>query len=136
MKLLKFILILITFNIYSQEVPSDQWINDDNFELKANGKNAFGDDEQIVVIEFWAEFNKDNAFSEWSKLNGCAYYRVDIADAPAAKKKYRIRMAPTLIVFKDGMKETVFKASLDLLFPASFKEVQDAINEAKKAGAF
>jgi len=45
-------------------------------------------------------------------------------------------MAPTLIVFKDGMKETVFKAGLDLLFPASFKEVQDAINEAKKAGAF
>jgi len=70
MKLLKFILILITFNIYSQEVPSDQWINDDNFELKANGKNAFGDDEQIVVIEFWAEFNKDNAFRSEERREG------------------------------------------------------------------
>ena len=136
MKLLKFILILITFNIYSQEVPSDQWVNDDNFELKANGKNAFGDDEQIVVIEFWAEFNKDNAFSEWSKLNGCAYYRVDIADAPAAKKKYRIRMAPTLIVFKDGMKETVFKAGLDLLLPTDLNEIKESIIEINKASKF
>tara|TARA_R100001377_G_scaffold62125_1_gene38015 strand:+ start:296 stop:706 length:411 start_codon:yes stop_codon:yes gene_type:complete len=136
MKIIKFILILITFNIYSQEVPSDQWITDNNFESKANGKNAFGDDEEVVVIEFWAEFNKDNAFSEWSKLNGCAYYRVNIADAPAAKKKYRIRMTPTIIVFKDGMKENIFKAGLDLLLPASLEDIQNAIDEAKKAGAF
>ena len=45
-------------------------------------------------------------------------------------------MAPTLIVFKDGMKETVFKAGLDLLFPASFSEVQQAVNDALKAGSF
>tara|TARA_R100001377_G_scaffold13247_1_gene6659 strand:+ start:248 stop:658 length:411 start_codon:yes stop_codon:yes gene_type:complete len=136
MKLLKFILILIGLNVYCQEVPAKKWITDENFEEKANGKNAFGDDEEIVIIEFWAEFNKENAFNQWEKLTGCAYYRVNITNAPIAKKKYRIRMTPTLIIFKDGMKENIFKAGLDLLLPASFQDVQDAINEAKKAGAF
>ena len=64
------------------------------------------------------------------------YYRVDISKAPEAKKKYRVRMAPTLIIFKDGIKETVFKAGLDLLLPADLKEIQEAINEINTASQF
>ena len=45
-------------------------------------------------------------------------------------------MTPTIIVFKDGMKENIFKAGLDLLLPASLEDIQNAIDEAKKAGAF
>ncbi len=116
---------------------SQDWIDDSNFEDKINHKEAFGDDEvNIVVVEFWAKFNEANAFPDWDKVEGAKYYRVDISKAPEAKKKYRIRMAPTLIVFMDGSKETSFKAGLDLECPVDLDELQDAINDAKKASQF
>ena len=52
------------------------------------------------------------------------------------KKEYRIRMAPTIIIFKDGIKEEMFKASLDLLCPTDLGELQKAIEDIKKADRF
>ena len=116
---------------------SQEWIDDSNFEDKINQKSAFGDDEvNVVVVEFWAKFNDVNAFPDWEKIEGAKYYRVDIAKAPAAKKKYRVRMAPTLIVFLDGTKEADFKAGLDLECPVDLEELQETINEAKQASQF
>ena len=131
-KLFLFLLLLSHFSTFSQE-----WVDDSNFEDKINHKEAFGDDEvNIVVIEFWAKFNETNAFQDWNKVKGAKYYRVDISKAPVAKKKYRIRMAPTLIVFLDGSKEDMFKAGLDLICPVDLDELQEAINDAKKASQF
>jgi len=45
-------------------------------------------------------------------------------------------MAPTLIIFKDGIKETVFKAGLDLMLPVSLIEIQEAVNEVNTASQF
>ena len=45
-------------------------------------------------------------------------------------------MAPTLIIFKDGIKEEVFKAGLDLVLPANLNEIQEAINEVNTASKF
>ena len=116
---------------------SQEWIDDSNFEDKINQKSAFGDDEvNVVVVEFWAKFNDVNAFPDWEKIEGAKYYRVDIAKAPAAKKKYRVRMAPTLIVFLDATKEDDFKAGLDLECPVDLEELQETINEAKQASQF
>lgn len=129
---------LLTFNLYSQEeVPLEYWIDDSNFENKINEKEAFGSNlEQTVVVEFWAKFNEANCFGDWDKLEDVVYYRVDIANAPQAKKKYKVRMAPTLIIFKGGVKETVFKAGLDLVLPADLQEIQEAINEVNTASQF
>ena len=129
---------LLTFNLYSQEeVPLKYWIDDSNFENKINEKEAFGSNlEQTVVVEFWAKFNEANCFGEWDKLEDVVYYRVDIAKAPQAKKKYKVRMAPTLIIFKGGVKETVFKAGLDLVLPADLEEIQEAINDVNTASQF
>jgi len=127
-----FIFLLLNYVGYSQE-----YIDDSNFDEKINEQSAFGDDEtNIVVIEFWAKFNEANAFADWDKVEGVKYYRVDIAKAPAAKKKYRIRMAPTLIIFKDGINEESFKAGLDLECPVTLDELNEAIEEVKKAGQF
>ena len=134
MKLIKFILILLSLNIYAQsDVPEKYWINDANFNKAINGDGF--EEKDIVVVEFWAEFNKENCFAEWAKLD-VPYYRVNIADAPEAKKKYRVRMAPTIIIFKEGAKEKVFKAGLDLLLPTDLKEIKQSIEEVKKAGAY
>ena len=127
-----FIFLLLNYVGYSQE-----YIDDSNFEDKINEKSAFDDDEtNIVVVEFWAKFNEANAFADWDKVDGVKYYRVDIAKAPAAKKEYRIRMAPTLIIFKDGINEESFKAGLDLECPVTLDELNEAIEEVKKAGQF
>jgi len=45
-------------------------------------------------------------------------------------------MAPTLIVFLDGSKEDDFKAGLDLECPVDLNELQESINDAKKASQF
>ena len=132
MKYLIIILLLISSSMSAQE-----WVTDDNFDSKINERKAFGDDQSLpVAVEFYAKFNDANKFEDWSKLENVIYYRADISNSPEAKKKYRVRMAPTLIIFKDGIKETVFKAGLDLVLPADVKEIQEAINEINNASKF
>ncbi len=132
MKYLNLILLLLCFNVYGQE-----WIDDSNFNNKINERNAFGDDQTLpVVIEFWAEFNDENKFEDWGKLKDVVYYRADITKCPIAKKKYKVRMVPTLIIFKEGIKEEMFKAGLDLMLPADLNEIQEAVNEVNTASKF
>jgi len=132
MKYLNLILLLICFNAYGQD-----WITDKDFDNKINERQAFGDDQTLpVVIEFWAEFNDGNKFVDWNKLTNVVYYRADISLCPAAKKKYKVRMVPTLIIFKEGIKEKTFKAGLDLVLPAELNEIQEAVNEINIASKF
>ena len=121
----------------SFSMSAQEWITDDNFESKINERQAFGDDQnKPVVVEFYAKFNDANKFDQWSELKDVIYYRADIASCPAAKKKYKVRMAPTIIIFKDGIKETVFKAGLDLTLPADLSDIQQSINEINNASKF
>lgn len=132
------ILILLPLISFSQsDVPDKYWLDDGNFEEIINGNSAFGDDDQeTVVIEFWAKFNEVNCFAEWEDIENAKYYRVDIAKAPETKKKYKVRMAPTIIIFKGGIKETAFKAGLDLELPTDLEEIQETINEINNANKF
>ena len=137
-----FLLILLLFPVFLMgqqysKVPKKYWIDDNNFEEKIDIKDAFGDDDtSIVIVEFWVKFNQENCFNKWDKLKGVTYYRIDIATAPIAKKKYRVRMAPTLILFVDGIKTEVFKAGLDLVLKEDLAEIQSAIDEAKLSSQF
>ena len=97
---------------------SQEWADDSTIDDILNTQNAFGDDEtSIVVLEFWAAFNEANAFADWDKLQDVQYFRVDIGKAAKAKKEYRVRMAPTIIIFRNGVAEESFKAGLDLECP-------------------
>jgi|TARA_A100001518_G_C1222040_1_gene66926 thiol-disulfide isomerase/thioredoxin len=136
MKNLIFILIAIV-SLTSSDVPDKYWIDDNNFEEKISNSSAFGDDNlETIVVEFWAEFNEANCFNDWNKIKNAKYYRVDIAKAPLAKKKYKVRMVPTIIIFKEGSVEESFKAGLDLTLPADLNDIQEAINEINTASAF
>ena len=139
MKLISTIFLTLLTNILfaQQDVPTKYWIEDSNFEEKINEHHAFGDDDNLpIVVEFWASFNAANCFAEWDKIENAVYYRVDIAKAPNIKKEYRIRMAPTIILFKSGVKEEVWKAGLDLLLPTDLNDIQEAINEVNTASKF
>ena len=138
MKKILFLFLLFASTLYSQsEVPDKYWLDDSNYEEVVNTKGAFDDSEsEIIVVEYWAKFNEKNCFLDWGELQNVKYYRVDIAKAPLAKKKYRIRMAPTLFVIKEGVIEYKYKAGLDLLVPVTLEEIQADIDELKKSGQF
>jgi len=132
------ILLLISALAHAQsDVPEKYWIDDSNFEDVVGNNNAFGDDNNdTIVVEFWAKFNEANCFNEWKQIKDASYYRVDISKAPQAKKKYRVRMVPTVLVFKSGSMEKIFKAGLDLTLPVGLAEIQEAINEINLASNF
>lgn len=132
------ILILIPLMSISQmDVPDKYWLDDSSFEDAISNSSAFGDDnESTIVVEFWADFNSQNCLEEWQEIKDALYYRVDIAKAANAKKKYKIRMVPTILIFKDGSVEESFKAGLDLELPTTIREIQDAIDEINTASAF
>jgi hypothetical protein len=132
MKKIVFLLMFLPLISFSQN-----WIDDTNFDKTIKRNSTFNDDKvKIVVVEFWAKFNNDNSFKEWKNIKGAKYYRCDIAASPVSKKQYKIRMAPTLIIFKDGIPEEKFKAGLDLTCPVTLTELQSAIEGVKKASQF
>jgi len=132
------ILFLISALTYAQsDVPEKYWIDDSNFDQTVRNDNAFGDDNDgTIVVEFWAKFNEANCFNEWKQIKNASYYRVDISKAPQAKKKYRVRMVPTVLIFKSGSMEKIFKAGLDLALPVGLAEIQETINEINLASNF
>ena len=136
--LITIFLTLLTPILFAQEdVPKEYWIKDSNFEKKISEHHAFGDDDKLpVIVEFWASFNAANCFADWDKIEDAVYYRVDIAQAPLAKKKYKVRMAPTILVFKEGVVQESFKAGLDLLLTIVLDELQESINEINNAIKF
>lgn len=131
--ILLILFILLSINLYSQD-----WVGDKDYNEKIHERSAFGDDENsIVIIEFWAKFNNINAFQEFKQLkNVTHYYRCDISTNPELKKKYRVRMAPTILIFVNGVLEEDFRAGLDLECPVDLLELQEAIEEARLSSQF
>jgi hypothetical protein len=125
-----------------EEVPAKYWINDDSFEEVISPQGGFSDDDdEVIVVEFWAKFNSANAFPDWKKLDnlpGVSYFRVDIAQAPEKKKELRIRMAPTLLIYTRGDAYIKFKAKagLDLLCPVDYDKMVRAIEVVKEESKF
>ena len=133
---MKHLLILILILSLPYRLFSQDFIQESDFDEVISGTSAFGENENLVVIEVWAEFNKDNAFHDWKKLEGVKYARINLAKAPGIKKKYRVRMVPTILVFKDGYKELEYKAGLDLACPVTLEELVGDIEELQKASQF
>lgn len=133
---MKYLLTLILILSLPYSLFSQDFIQESDFDEVISGTSAFGENENLVVIEVWAEFNKDNAFHDWKKLEGVKYARINLAKAPGIKKKYRVRMVPTILVFKDGYKELEYKAGLDLVCPVTLEELVEDIEELKKASQF
>ena len=129
-------LLLILILSLPLSLLSQNFISESEFDNAISGTSAFGENESVVVIEVWAEFNKDNAFHDWKLVKGAKYHRLDLAKAPGIKKKYRVRMVPTILVFKDGYKELEYKAGLDLLCPVTLAELNEDIDELLEGSQF
>jgi hypothetical protein len=139
MKKILFIICLIL----SSTVFAQNWVSDDDFDIKVTGYEAFEDNSvhDVIVVEFYAEFNKDNAFKDWKKINdldGVKYYRCDIAKSPKLKKDLKIRMAPTILLYIRGDAYIKFtaRAGLDLKCPVDYDKLVRAIDVVKKETQF
>ena len=139
------LVLLFSFPIFifaQDRIPEKYWINDNTFEGVISPNGGFEDDyHEVIVIEFYADFNKSNAFSDWKKLDdleGVSYYRIDIATSPKLKKELRIRMAPTILLYLKGDAYIKFtaKAGLDLLCPVDYPKMLRAIEVVKQESAY
>jgi len=123
-------------------IQAQEWVTDLNYADKVTGSSAFDDDlHEIIVVEFWAKFNEQNAFPDWKKLDdieGVTYYRCDIATSPNLKKELRIRMAPTLLIYTKGEAFIKFKAKagLDLLCPVDYPKMIRAIEVVRRESQY
>ena len=66
----------------------------------------------IVVVEFWVEWNSANEFAELNKLKECEKYRVDIGLCSKIQNEYNISAVPTVLVFENGEEKERFNANI------------------------
>ena len=145
---MKNLLIIICLLISTITFAQDQrnflkWVSDKTFEEKVTGYGAYEDhsDHDVIVVEFYADFNKDNAFKDWAKidkLDGVKYYRCDIATSPKLKKELRIRMAPTILLYIKGDAYIKFtaKPGLDLVCPVDYDKLVRAIKVVQEESQY
>ncbi len=99
---------------------SQDFVTADNF------KNKIAKD--VVVIEFWAEWNQTNQFNELNKLKGCNVYRIDIMSYMDIQMNYNVTAIPTVIVFDNGIEKERFNPNVMFKLDADKKTVQHSVD--------
>ena len=82
----------------------------------------------IVVIEFWANWNIINEFKDLINLKDCVVYRVDIANHMDIQMDYDISAIPTIVVFDNGKEKERFKPNVMFQLEVDKKTIQHSID--------
>jgi len=82
----------------------------------------------IVVVEFWAEWNKANEFTDLNKLKDSSVYRVNIMHCTKLQADYNISAVPTVVVFDNGIEKERFNANIMFQLEADKKTIQTSID--------
>ena len=82
----------------------------------------------IVVVEFWANWNVANEFKELIKLKDCVVYRVDISAHMDVQMDYDISAIPTVIIFDNGEEKERFKPNVMFQLDAGKKTIQNSVD--------
>ena len=82
----------------------------------------------IVVVEFWAEWNKANEFTDLNKLKDSSVYRVNIMHCTKLQADYNILAVPTVVVFDNGIEKERFNANIMFQLEADKKTIQTSID--------
>ena len=114
-----YVLIMLFMFICGTALSQD-YITADNF------KNKIAKD--VVVIEFWADWNKMNQFNELNKLKGCNVYRIDIMSYMDVQMNYNVTAIPTVIVFDNGVEKCRFNPNVMFKLDADKKTVQHSVD--------
>lgn len=113
----KFILLLLlSSNIYAQD-----FISSEEFKMKTS--------KGISVVEFWAEWNKNNEVQFLESLKDCITYKLCIVSNSKIQKEYEIIAIPTVIIFNNGVEQERFNPNIMMQLSVTKKEVQSVIDE-------
>ena len=112
--------LMMVFMFICGTALSQDYITADNF------KNKIAKD--VVVIEFWAEWNQTNQFNELNKLKGCNVYRIDIMSYMDVQMNYNVTAIPTVIVFDNGVEKERFNPNVMFKLDADKKTVQHSVD--------
>ena len=93
---------------------------------KENFKEKIAKD--IVVVEFWAEWNAQNEFKELIKLKKCNVYRVDIVSNMDLQMDFGVEAIPTILIFDNGIEKERFKPNIMFQLDADKKIIQNSID--------
>jgi thioredoxin-like negative regulator of GroEL len=108
MRFLKYILLLLAGGYcFGQEIG------------KSNG---------ILVVEFYADWNKHNSCKYLNELKECKTLIIDIDKQKDLQEKYNIEVLPTLIVFNNSQEVCRFTGNLLFQLNVKKKEVQAKID--------
>ena len=82
----------------------------------------------ILVVEFYADWNKHNSCKYLNELKECKTLIIDIEKNKDIKEKYNVEVLPTLIVFNNSQEICRFKGNLLFQLNVKKKEVQAKID--------
>ena len=82
----------------------------------------------ISVVEFWADWNKQNQFSDIVKIKEAGKYRVDIMNDAGLQAEYNITAIPTVIIFDNGVEKERFNANIMFQLEADKQTIQNSVD--------
>ena len=82
----------------------------------------------VVVVEFWVDWNSSNEFTELNRLKECEKYRVDIGKCNKIQTKYNISAVPTVLVFENGEEKERFSPNIMFQLEADKKTIQHSVD--------
>ena len=82
----------------------------------------------ITVIEFWADWNKQNQVAELNKLKDCNIYRIDIMNCMDIQTKYNVSAIPTIIIFDNGIEKERFLPNIMFQLEVDKKVIQNSVD--------
>ena len=83
----------------------------------------------ICVVEFNADFNKQNSVPWIENLSECKHVRVNISAEPEMQVEHKIVVVPTIIVFNEGEEVERFQANIMMTMETTPEEVQEVVDE-------
>lgn len=90
---------------------------------------TISDKKSVTVIEYWADWNSSNEFSDYGRLKRCNYYRVNIDDCNDIQQRNKITVVPTIVVYFNGEEQTRHEADLMLQLDVDHKDIQKEIEK-------
>ncbi len=116
------LILLLTFSLaFGAKLNAQDQIHTSNFDWEVR--------RGIVVVEFWAGWNRGNEILFLHELTGCRAYRHIIKWDKTLLERYNVTAAPTLIVFKNGEEKYRFAPNIMLKVTATREQVQSAIDD-------
>ena len=96
-------------------------LNGDNYEEKTI--------QGIVVVEYWASWNKANMVTSITEVTGAKIYRIEIDSNLILQTENAVIVVPTIVFYDDGKEYKRLQGDLSFTLDVTKKDLQKIIDE-------